>query len=261
MVKYKEQLYKYDVAILKKYGDFMHKLSIHKVLRTAGLEVPFDKAKKGTNDKKELCNIRRTKSKIFELAYCNPFDYFVTLTLSPNKQNRYDINSSYNKISQWLQNYKKKHNLADFKYLLIPEQHKDGAWHLHGLFIGLPLDHLILFTLDMNIPNKLREKIQNGDKVYYWQDYKLKFGWITLDKIRDQQKVSAYITKYISKSLSDCIQDVNAKMYYCSQGLKRAETIKKGSMVAPIKPDFENEYCKIKSFYDKTSAELSKLID
>ena len=51
-------------------------------------------------------------------------------------------------------------------------------------------------------------------------------------------------------------------MYYCSQGLKHAEELKRGAMVCEPEPDFENEYCKV-NWYDgslNSADELKQLI-
>lgn len=247
----KEQLYKYDVAILKDYGGIKHKISLHRVLRTTGLEVDEKRnfKPKGTvNNKKLDNNVIRAKSKVFEYAYCNDWEYFVTATINPNKYDRTDLKTYYKDFSQWLRNIGKKHGLK-IDYIFIPELHKDGkSWHIHGFIKGLPKEHL-----------KVNE---NG--YLDWLPYKQKFGYISLDEIRNRQKAASYITKYISKNLSDCIGELNAKMYYCSKGLNTARTIKKGTLNSEFSmPDFESEWVKLK-WYDsrKTSLEsLKKLID
>ena len=45
--------------------------------------------------------------------------------------NRYDIDVAQEHLTHILKNYKKLHK--DFKYILITEKHKDGAFHFHGL--------------------------------------------------------------------------------------------------------------------------------
>ena len=229
----KQRAYDYNIGVLKKYNDNTYKLTRHNVLRVKGVEID-DKISdyvRGMNDKKLLESISRTKSTIFEYGMCNNWDFFVTLTIDKSKHDRYDLKAYYSKFSQFLRNYNKRHNL-NTKYLFIPEKHKDGAWHMHGFLSGLPESHLIV----------------NHKGYYDWIPYHDRFGYISMDKIRDKDKTSSYLTKYISKDLSNCVGELNSKMYYCSKGLKKAETIKKGRICANIHPSFSNEYVEIKYF-------------
>lgn len=259
----KERLYKYDQAILKKLTDDEYRLTVHKVLRTKGLEVDYKiKLKKGSvNDTKLDNNISRTKLKIYELGQCNSWDWFCTFTIDGKKYNRHDLKTYHKRFSQWLRDYSKKHGL-NIKYLIIPETHKDGAWHEHGLISGLPKEHLVLFDAEKEkLPKYIREKLFKGEKVYNWVPYAQKFGWCDIEPIKSKECVSKYITKYITKDMSRCVTEINAKSYYCSQGLKRAEEIKRGTMSANIVPDWENEWVKLKTLNSVQALKiLSKIV-
>ena len=77
--------------------------------------------------------------------------------------------------------------------------------------------------------------------------YRKRFGYISIDEIKNKEAVSRYITKYITKNLENCVKEVGAHMYYCSQGLKRAEVVKRGMLrERNISWDFENDWVKIK---------------
>ncbi len=244
----KEKAYKENVAILKRFGDKMYKLTVLKSICNPNVEnTDRKRAEKGTvNDSKIENNIQRARSKIFELAYCNPWEYFVTFTIDKTKYDRYDLNKYHDALSNWIQYYNRKHE-TKIKYLFIPEQHKDGAWHEHGFIMGLPIEHLRLFTLDEKLPDYIRDKLLKGEKVYDWTPYREKFGFVNFEPIKNAEAASKYVTKYINKDLSKSITEVNAHMYYPSKGLKRAEEIKRGTMFGDIEPqwDFENEYVKI----------------
>jgi hypothetical protein len=217
------------------------------VLRTSGIEDDsFVYTEKGSvNDEKLHESLVRTKAKIFELAFCNPWQWFFTGTLNPS-YDRENLVEYRKQLSQWIRNYKKKHDLPDLKYLLIPEKHLDGkSWHMHGFIMGLPVEHLNQFKVGDRMGKALAEKVKKGDTVYNWLSYADKFGWTSLEPIRTHEGVSKYVTKYINKDLEKSVTEINAHKYYASQGLRKAETIKKGLLSLEIEPTYEGDYCSI----------------
>lgn len=250
----KNEVYQKDIATLKKYREGYYRITLHKVLRRAGYEAiegeedgKHSSGKKNTvgNEGKLEESLSRTKSKIFELALCNDWEYFVTLTLNPEYHNRKDLNSYKKKLSTWIKNYNRLHQ-TDIKYLLIPENHLDGSWHMHGLLMGLPVEHLKEFTLDEKLPIKMRIEILRGSKLLNWEAYAKTFGYISISEIRDIENISKYITKYITKDLAKTKIELNHHFYYCSKGLNRAEIIHQGKLIQDLEEDFANEYVKIK---------------
>ena len=139
----KDREYKYNQTLLKVFGDGENKkikLVRMNCLKTSGLEIDkklqVERGKQ--NDSKINESILRSKSKIFELAYCNPWDWFFTGTINPNKQDRTDLELFHKQLTQWFRNYNKIHSL-NIKFLFVPEKHKDGkSWHVHGFIYGLP---------------------------------------------------------------------------------------------------------------------------
>ena len=195
------------------------------------------------NDEKLTNNIVRARSTVLELAMCNPWEHFVTLTLDQKKYNRYDLQNYIKDLGQFIRNQRRKYN-TDIKYLLIPERHKDGAWHMHGFLHGL--------TTQM-----LKE---NAHGYMDWQDYSKKFGYCSLDKIKYKDRASIYITKYVTKDYTKTVTKLNAKMYYSSRGLQKAEKIKEGLLNGELSnPDWIGEYAAIK-WFDSIDAAL-KYID
>lgn len=221
-----------DFCILKSYNGIKHKLTLHRSIRIPGWEDELKKGVRGlVNDEKLENNISRAKSTVLELALCNNWNFFCTLTLNGKKHERSNLENFRKKFTQWLRDYNKKYNLK-IKYLLIPELHKDKvSWHMHGFIQGLPIEHLKI----------------NKHGYLDWNEYQKAFGWISIDKIRSHEGAAVYVTKYISKDLSDCVTRQNAKMYYCSQGLQRAEIIKSGKLShsLPLNPNYENDYVKV----------------
>lgn len=229
-------LYEKDVAILKKYGN-KYKLSLCRTVRRKGYETE-NKRISGINENKLENNISRAKSRVFEYAYCNEFEYFVTLTINPAKYDRTDLKTYYKDFTQFIRNYARNHN-SKIKYLFIPERHQDGCWHMHGFISGILDKHLKI----------------NEHGYLDFELYRKKFGWISMDKIRNQEACSKYITKYVNKDLEDSIKELNNHMYYCSKGLKTAIEVKRGTLSANSIPfEFENDYVKIKWFNDETLA-------
>lgn len=206
--------------------------------------------KRDVNKEKLSNNIARARSKIFEYAICNEFEYFVTLTVNGQYLDRYDLKEYIKKLSQFIRDYRKKYN-ANVQYLLIPEKHIDGAWHMHGLLKGIPKEHLKI--------NKYGYKD--------WEEYSKRFGYISIDEIKNQIAVSKYITKYISKSIDTGrgVTDKESKLYYCSRGLKKAIKIDEGTLntyhLNNIYFEFENDYIKSLTLNKKEYENIKKMLE
>lgn len=254
-----ERKYINDYGILRDYNGHGFKLISLACYRQSGFE---DSERKYTpklcagNEEKLQNNLVRARSTIYELALCNEWQWFVTLTLDKQKYNRYDLAKYIKDFGQFIRDYKKKTNNA-VKYLLVPEHHKDGAWHLHGLIMGLPTECLHEFTLSEKLPKRIRERIASGKEVYTFTEYARKFGYSVFETIENHNAISRYITKYISKESMTTITELNAHSYYCSKGLYRSEVIHQDIMAfgfAKGEADFENEHCSGKWYDDLEEA-------
>lgn len=245
-----DRKYKPNQSILKVYGygeNRKIKLTTMNWLRTAGVEDENDSCiLRGTvNDLKLSESLSRTKSKIFEYAYCNPWDWFFTATLNPNNQDRTDLNLFHKQLTQWIRDYNKAKHVS-IKFLLIPELHEDGhSWHMHGFLYGLPVSHLTQFKIGDTMGKAIAEKVKNGDEVYNWLAYSKRFGFCDLEPIRNHEAVSKYITKYINKNLAVSVTELNAHQYYHSRGLAISKTEKKGFFCGNVEPDYKNDYCSV----------------
>ena len=128
-------------------------------------------------------NVRRAKAKIFDIAMLNNFTHFVTWTLDNEKIDRYSSEEVSRKLKQFLNNTKKRHGLM---YLIIPEYHKDGAIHMHGLISG---DVVLVDS---------GHKTKDGKRIYNMPQWLL--GYSTAIELDEQkERVSRYITKYVTK--------------------------------------------------------------
>lgn len=254
-------VYESDFATLKKYREDYYKITLHRQIRRAGYEAiegeeehRIGKKNTAENEGKLESSLSRTKSRIFELALCNDWEWFVTLTLNPEYHDRKDLKNYKTKLSTWIKNYNRLHK-TNIKYLLIPENHKDGSWHMHGLMMGLPIEHLHEFREDEKLPIKMLIEIAHGHKLYSWPTYGKAFGYISISKIINAESVSKYITKYITKDLLSTRIGQNEHLYYCSQGMKRAEIIKQGKLIKDMEEDYSNDYVKIKTVRNRAEAE------
>lgn len=81
----------------------------------------------------QLRSMRRARAKLRRLALANDFRFFVTLTLDASKIDRYDGQAVVKALSRWADNMVRR---AGLRYILVPELHKDGAFHFHGFFAG-----------------------------------------------------------------------------------------------------------------------------
>lgn len=254
-----------DVGILKQYSENYYRLVHLNSVRAAGFEPvrPLDKpppVRGAVNDEKLQNSLSRSRSRVFELAMCNPWDYFCTFTLNPEKHDRYDLNASYRQLAKWVNNYGFRQHLS-LSYLLVPEPHSDGAWHFHGLLHGLPLSHLTLFTCDQHIPSRIKAMLASGRMIYNWPAYAAAFGFVTVEAIQNADACAAYMTKYITKELAHSSIELNHHVYYASHGLQRATEFYRGTIFREITdPDFENDYVHVKH-YDNPDEPLSHFLE
>lgn len=196
-------------------------------------------------------NISRAKARIFELAMCNEFNYFCTFTQDQKMRDRFDLSAFRKDLAQLIRNLNRTRSEDNkIKYLLIPEKHKKGAWHMHGLLQGLTPADLRLFDLSENIPKKLKDRIKKGEKIYDFTRYRKAFGFFTCTEVKSHTAVSKYITKYISKDLQSGVLESGKHLYFASQGLNGREVLLKNCTEPCFVDewDYENDYIKIKEY-------------
>lgn len=170
-------------------------------------------------EEKLPASISRAKRVILELALCNPWDYFVTLTISSDSD-RTNLRQWLETFLQWLRDQRKKGQ--ELAYVLIPERHEDGSWHAHGLLYGVrPEDVESFYSMrkrGVKVPTKL---VKGG--YYNWTPYGEKFGYVSLGKIKNPVACAFYCTKYVTKDNSRLVNDVGWHLYRASRGLLRPE--------------------------------------
>lgn len=179
----------------------------------------------------------RTIHKIYDIAKSNQWDWFFTLTFNPDKVDSFDYALCTKKLSQWLKNMKKQSQ--DMKYIVVPEQHKSGRWHFHGLFANV--DNMVF--IDSGI-------VKNGKRIYNVGSYR--FGFSTATKIEDLSKTVSYLCKYITKDL--CINTKGKKRYWASRNVSLPEVYQ---YLVPLNGDVMEEILKDGLFIKKVHSEFA----
>lgn len=220
----------YHNAKEKQYPQGYRKISIasRKVYRESGWELSdkSDKSEKvskpqNPENASRSDSIRRAKQKVFDIAAMNNFDYFITWTLDSEKINRYSAEELMKKLANTLRNWVSRYSL---KYLLLPEYHKDGALHLHGLISGnmKMTDSGTFKAPGFNQPVKLETILSNNipleqcHTVYNMPQWSL--GWSTaIPTYGDVENCAKYITKYVTKDM----QKIFGNFYYAGGKIVR----------------------------------------
>lgn len=159
-------------------------------------------------------SINRSKNKIFYLARSNNWEngYFCTLTIDPKRYDRCDYKVCSDLIRKFLQRLR---NYDSSAYaLFVPEKHKNGGFHFHGLIGGINLEKEKLITFSGHTIKG--EKIYNFVK--YWE-----FGFNNITKVQNTLAVEKYITKYTTKEL---LNDTKYQHRYFTLHLSEAEMLK-----------------------------------
>lgn len=159
----------------------------------------------------------RSKMTVIDYGENNDWTWFTTITFDQRKINRDDIQGCYDKLRNACDNYRKRVD-PTFRYLLIPEYHKDEAHvHFHGLI------HVDAKNTDITGPYKMYSKKHHKFIDYWRSEYFFdRFGAINLSPVQTNTLyVSAYITKYMTKQQ----YMIFGNRYCCSQGLKRSDKV------------------------------------
>ena len=209
--------------LVTQFGDGIYKITQHYGLRPYPVRGP--RAESQHSDVKLSSSVSRTKRVVLELALANDWDYFITMTLDQKKVDRFDLDAWHSKFKEWLKYRRKKYGW-NIQYLLVPEQHGDGAWHCHGLIRGvLPLDLVPFSNLDKagyrtENGKRLKKKLRESDYLD-WPEYRYSFGFVSLGMLQSKEAASFYVTKYITKDLARCVSTCGKHMYWASKGLNR----------------------------------------
>lgn len=152
-----------------------------------------------------VTSLNRTKCAIRDIVLCNDFDLFCTFTFDPDKiENRYNLMNCWHKLDRWLSHQRDRSD-GELQYLIVPEQHKSGAWHFHGL-----ISHFNGVLRDSG------HKSASGRPIYNITSFRS--GFTTAVPIDSREAVANYVTKYITK---DFVKTFNQRRFFCSRNLVR----------------------------------------
>ena len=181
-----------------------------------GQKRPYDVPPKGQAKDPEhslAVSRARARSAVRDIALCNSFGFFFTWTLDPSKIDRYDADAVGKAVQNFLKNasYRKA-----FSYLCVPELHKDGAIHIHGLCnLGN-----VRIAQAVNPYTGSPLTTERGQPIYNMMDWSL--GHSTCIPIDgNYERTCNYLVKYFTKDSNK----IFGKWYFSSRNLvKRPPT-------------------------------------
>lgn len=195
------------------YSDFLYRVVKFK-RSSSGVRLLDDEKERVHMDRLEQSYIR-SRSMVLQYALCNNWDYFVTITVNPDRFDRTDLDSISKYLFQWIRDFRKRYH-CPFKYLLVPELHADRrTWHFHGFFSGIPVAFLSNFVRGIH-PKKL---VDSG--YLNFPALSSAVGFVSMSLVRDPVGSGMYIVKYITKDHAH--DDFYQHLYFCSRGLSRAK--------------------------------------
>lgn len=134
-------------------------------------------------------SVKRSIDKAFEIGLANDFRYFITLTLSREKIDRYNLAEIYPKLKNWLSNRVSRNRMD---YLLFPEYHKlkKGETRPAVHF------HLLANAEGMRMVDS-GKRAKSGQPIYNLPGWK--YGFSTCIELDGRPAIVRYVTKYITK--------------------------------------------------------------
>lgn len=164
-------------------------------------------------ERSKLSSRIRAKAAVRDIALCNQFDYFFTFTLSSEFVNRYDPVEVGKKVQTFLKNASYRKN---FQYVCVPELHKDGAIHFHGLckLGNVKIERAIYHRTGIPLSTN------RGQPIFNMVDWGLGYSTcIPLDE--NYETACNYIVKYLSKGCDKIL----GKWYLASRSLVKRPNI------------------------------------
>lgn len=155
----------------------------------------------------ELLSRKRALNEVYDIARANEWDWFLTLTLSPERVDRWNYDECAAEVMRFADVLRKAGN----QYIIVPEQHQNGAWHFHALVIG---EMKLVAATNWHTGALIFDK--QGRQIFNVKNYK--YGINTATAIGHSEKAAHYIAKYMTKKM-----DIprGKKRYWASKSLQR----------------------------------------
>lgn len=183
----------------------------------------------------------QSANRLRDLIHANPdFKYFATLTFDKSKvKSRKDASALHSAITRFFRR-------LGVRYVLVPELHKDGSVHFHGVFNESAEPYLKPFVLNRDkMSANMAEMIRNGRELYNFELFFKRFGFCSFELIHNKQAVANYVSKYIVKGFLDPNNRIFSHRYFASKGLNRPEFVNYTDVsLNGLKPLYSDKICK-----------------
>ena len=199
-------------------------------------------------------SLDRTRIRMHELLEMNTFDWFITLTFSKEKIDRYDDDAVMKAYEKYVRELSRR--FPELRYIAVPERHKKAnaegkrAFHFHLLFGGITPRQLGFrdsgkvscswakdgYTSPQRFEAIRGEReLKETDGLPIYNVTTFVHGWTTATKIANREACNWYVKKYIEKNLGDSTGKYQKRFYY-SRNLELPEV---ETMV--LDPDFKKK--------------------
>lgn len=148
----------------------------------------------------------RTKNKIYNYARDNTWEWFLTFTFDPKQVDSFNYDEVVKVMSDFLRDIGNNTKIKT-KYLIVPEKHKSGRYHLHGVFSNMDMS---LWKMQFS-----GHTTKGGLPIYNIGGFP--YGFTTATQVQSSTRVSHYISKYITKDMFGGIK--NKKRYWSTRNL------------------------------------------
>jgi len=151
---------------------------------------------------KHAFSLARARENVYRIAEANIKKHgkykpiFFTLT---SKDQCKDYKTSNKKVKAFIRRINDYLGFS-LKYIIVPELHKSGAIHYHGVFYNLPFVDILFFKENL------------------WT-----YGSVDLQVAKKIKSTSAYIAKYLTKDYKEATP-LHTKLYFTARGMLRPET-------------------------------------
>ena len=176
-----------------------------------------------------MARLYQVRTTIKDLVLSNAFDFFWTITFADHRD---DDALCFKRLNNFLDAHRRR--FGTFGYIFIPERHKTGEIHFHGVSMGY-----------MGEMVDSGHKDRTGSSIFNVPGWK--YGFSTATKIRSRDRASSYITKYITKDLMNSPVGFGKKKYWRSRGLEMPVVTYSASDLADGSLVYENALCKVYS--------------